>query len=359
MSSNPSVFLLTGVGLVLLVTSIRSAESVYIKKAVLICLIWAAAFITVYIFYTSKMTSGMAENMSMERALKMENFLMPFPPASLKDVQWYIDFFFDTFLFQDSVMYVKRTTLSSLMAFSFLSGLILFFREKRQLFYIMALPLILTFLASAMHVYPFKGRQILFLVPIFLLFISEGADYIVQKVGNQTRTISVVFLCLLFLYPASWAAYHVKKPLVRSEIRPVLSHIKADWQDGDILYVHFFAQYEFEYYTKYNPHRFIFNDNDVIIGTGPKGWYDIWRKDSVPARYRDERQTRQSIEALKEVYRQDIEQLKGRKRVWILFTGDTTMESYFLSILDSMGHRIYSTGKSGLAIAYLYDLRNN
>jgi hypothetical protein len=65
---------------------------------------------------------------------------------------------------------------------------------------------------------------------------------------------------------------------------------------------------------------------------------------------------KQSRNDLLKEYINDLNQLRGRKRAWILFTGDTTMERFFLSTLNSMGERLDSFGQSGLALTYLYGL---
>jgi hypothetical protein len=356
-SSNPSVFFLAGAGVALLIAALVEKDRPRFYRTALVCLAWGICFIAIYMFYISKVTAEMAQNISVDRAMKMENFMMPFPPASLKDIQWYIDFFFDTFLFQDPIIYVKKVTLSELMAFSFLAGIVVIFRRNKHIFSILLLPILFTFIASLIHLYPFKGRQILFLVPLFLIFIAEGADYVVNSLKKTAFPVAVIFLCLLFIYPVSWAAYHVKKPLVRSEITDVLRHIKENWRDGDIIYVHFFAQYEFEYYTRHHPERFSFDSEDYVVGIGPRGWYDVWRKDSLPERYMHLPRMKQSKQDLIEEYMHDLRRLSGHPRAWILFTGDTSSTDIFLNHLDAMGQRIASIGRPGLTTAYLYEFK--
>jgi hypothetical protein len=354
LSSNPSVFVMAGVGTGLLISCLKKKEWAVLRVLLIVLIVWVFSFIAVYLVYTRNITAEMAQTVSIEKALQMEDFFMPFPPRSLVDVKWFIDFFFDTFLFQDSIIYVKRVTLSGLMAFAFVVGSVSMFLDKREKFYILVFPILLTLLAAAMHQYPFKGRQILFLAPIFLIIISEGAEYIRSRINEKSVIIGAVFMGLLFIYPLSWAAYHVKKPLIRSEIRPVLNYIKNNWQDNDLIYVHFFTQYEMEYYLKYHPKPIQFDDSDYITGIGPRGWYNIWRKNRIPERYKEV--IDQSKDDLIKEYMHDLDQMKGRKRVWILFGGDITMENVFLSHLDSIGKRHDSFGKAGLGMTYLYDL---
>ena len=353
LSSNPSVFVLAGVGTGLFITCLKKKEWAVLRGRLVVLIVWAFSFIAVYLIYTRNITAEMAQNVSIEKAFKMEDYFMPFPPRSLEHIKWYIDTFFDTFLFQDTIIYVKRVALSGIMALAFLVGSVSMFFDKKEKFYVLVFPILLTLLAAAMHQYPFKGRQILFLAPVFLIIISEGAEYIRSRINEKSVIIGAVFMGLLFIYPVSWAAYHVKKPLIRSEIRLVLNYIKDNWQDNDLIYVHFFAQYEMEYYLKYHPKPIKFDDSDYITGKGPRGWYNIWRKNRVPERYKEV--TDQSRDDLIKEYMHDLDQMKGRQRVWILFGGDITMQNVFLSHLDSIGKRHDSFGKAGLGMTYLYD----
>lgn len=99
--------------------------------------------------------------------------------------------------------------------------------------------------------------MILFLVPLILLFIAEGVDYIRETTRNSSFIMGILVIGLLFIHPVTIAAYHAVKPSSRGEIKPVLSHMKNRWQKGDIIYVHYYAQYAFEYYSKYHPKPYI------------------------------------------------------------------------------------------------------
>ena len=49
-------------------------------------------------------------------------------------------------------------------------------------------------IASALHRYPFHGRQLLFLVPSFLLLLGEGADLVGRRLGRTAMAVVVVLL---------------------------------------------------------------------------------------------------------------------------------------------------------------------
>lgn len=355
-SSNSAVFMLAGVGLGLLISNFRRKQWHNMRPLLIVFVIWVFSLAVIHVAYTRVMTAHIAEKIGIAEAMQMEKFIMPFPPTSMQDIKWFIDFFFETFLFQDSIQYVKNVTARGLMALSFLAGSVVLFLEKRDRFFMLMLPILITLSASMLQLYPFKGRLIVFLIPVFLIFISEGAEYIRNSISRKSLLIGSMFLLLLFIYPVSWAAYHAKNPIIRSEIRPVFQHIQHNWQEGDIMYIHFFAQYEALYYIKYHPNPFPFREEDYVIGIGPRGWYNKWSKDKIPERYTSRGIVNQTSQDLEEEYIADLERIRGYKRVWIIFGGDISKEQFFLSYLDGIGQRVDTFGKSGLAITYLYAL---
>jgi hypothetical protein len=357
-SSNPALFMLAGVGTGLLLSSIRRKHWRNTRLLFGVFVFWILSFVAIYMVYMSTMKAHMAEKIGLAEAMQMEKFFMPFPPRSLTDMKWFIDFFFDTFLFQDPIMYVKKVTASGLMAFSFLAGSAILLLEKRDHCLMLLLPIAVTLFASMMQMYPFKGRLILFLIPVFLIIIGAGAEYIRKALSGKSLFIGAAFLLLLFIYPLSWAAYHVKQPVTRSYIRPVLQYIENGWQEGDILYVHFFSQFETLYYLKYSPSPVPLEDGDYVIGIGPRGWYNKWNKDKIPDRYVRDGIESQTDEDLKKEYIRDLQRIRGYNRVWVLFTGDTSKEHFFLSYLDTIGTRTDTFGESGKGITYLYNLHD-
>ena len=85
------------------------------------------------------------------------------------------------------------------------------------------------------------------------------------------------------------------------------------------------------------------------------------RKNSVSRYYNPEEKIIQSNSDILNEYVKDLNKLRGKKRVWVLFTenivqGGIKDEKFFLYHLDSIGKRIASFGRSGLAVVYLYDL---
>lgn len=360
--SNASVFVLAGVGTSLVLFRLIEKEWSKIGHISTVCLTWALSFIVYYFVVIKNIMTNI--DVGVEEILTREQALFPFPPKSLSDVRWFIDTFFDTFNFMDFLDFPHGLTLTGIAALLFLAGCISMYAKDKERFFTLVSPVLFTLAAAALHKYPFRGRLILFLTPLFLLIIAEGINYIYEETRNNSRVIIATIVILLFIYPVSWAANHVKKPLSQGGIKPVLQHIKDNWQDGDILYVHFYAQYEFDYYSKYHLKPSGFADDDYIIGIAPRGWYRLWKKQHA-SKYYDTKVTvtQSNTDKLKE-YTKDLNKLLGRKRAWILFVGNISStkgindNDFFLYYLDTKGERLDSFKNEELSSVYLYNLGN-
>ncbi len=75
-----------------------------------------------------------------------------------------------------------------------LCGMGIFYREKSKFFEIFASSFLFLVIASLLHIYPFSGRLILFLLPIFLLFMMKPLDITLE--GKKIKTI----YCSLFMF---------------------------------------------------------------------------------------------------------------------------------------------------------------
>lgn len=351
--STPSVFVLAGVGAIMILSCAYKKDWTGFAAISIISSVWVVSFFAYYFIYLSVL--GTNVTVGVEQILKWEGAYMPFPPMSFSDIRWFIDLFFDTF------SYPVGLTLTGVAALLFLFGCVSMISRKKETFFLIVSPIVITLLAAAIHRYPFRGRLILFIVPFILLIIAEGVVHILNKVENKSAMTGTIVLVLLFFQPLSSATYHTIKPFSRGEIIPVLNDIKEKWQDGDVLYVHWYAQYAFEYYSKYHPEPYAFDVDEYVIGIASRGWYDRWKKEDLSKYYDMEKAITQTGTDVFSLFVKDLNKLKGHKRVWILFTevvprNGMREESFFLFQLDSIGQRLDSFGKSGVSAAYLYDL---
>jgi len=260
--SNPSVLVLAGVGVSLGVFSLINKDWKGIGKLSISYSMWTLSFIANYFLYIRNLKANFS--VSLDWMLALQNAYMPFPPTSAAEIKWFTELFFD--IFSNPL----AMTVTGISAFAFLAGCISMYTKKRRTFFILISPVLVTFLAAALHEYPFKGRFIFFLLPLLLLIIAEGAEYLRSMIHQHSRLIGIIFIALLFFHPLSLSAYRVIKPFYHEDSRPVLKYVKDNWQKGDIIYVHYYAQYPFDYYSSYYPEAYRFDKNEYIIGIAPR-----------------------------------------------------------------------------------------
>lgn len=147
------------------------------------------------------------------------------------------------------------------------------------------------------------------------------------KTWQLSPAIGGVLIALLFLHPTVSAVDNFVAPLSREEIRPVMSYLSERHQAGDSVYLHHSAWPAFSYYAE----RYGFQEDEYRRGRPAD---PNWR-----------------------AYRQDVLNLRGQGRVWVLFSHTPQEEvRFFLDLLDRIGMRLESVQHHGSGV-FLYDLR--
>jgi len=317
--SHPAVFVLAGVVTVLIFLYVREKEWQKITNLSIAFLVWIASFAICYFISLRNLVSN--------------NFLLTvwasrFAPSISKlwQAKWYIDTFFNIFKHPVGI------PLCGIAALSFIVGGVSMFREKRRDFFFLILPILFTLLASWLKKYPFSGRLLLFIVPNVLIFIAEGTEQIIAKTRHTFSIIGITFISLLFFYPLLKAGYHIIRPRLKEEIKPVINYLMKFKQNKDIIYLYYGSRNAFKYYSLKNG----FNENEYIVGIESRARGNLGN------------------------YINDLNKLRGNKRVWIVFSHIYNWkrfdeERFFLYYLDSIGKRL-NFFKSAGASVYLYDL---
>lgn len=314
--SQPTIFILTSFGLVWLIRSIKNKDT---KSIVLTCLtssLWIASFMVKYKFHlaTSISNEGLKEYWQNAFA----------PGLSLSTFDWYVQ----------SLLSIFNTPLglhfSLLWLVFFIIGCYaLFVRDKEKAIFLL-LPIGITLFASNFKVYPFVGRFLLFLAPIFIVFIGEGVNFALRIKHRSIAKLSLS-LALIFLLPTLWEGTKILFYRTRvEEMRPVVNYLNLHRKTDDILYIYYASNAAYQYYATKNN----LTDVKYIVGT--------------------DRTTNINK------YISDLNQLKGKERVWIIFSHvvvqrDVNEEELFLRHLDTIGRRKTYFKATGASI-YLYDL---
>jgi hypothetical protein len=193
---------------------------------------------------------------------------LPLPPRSLAEVAVWGEAFARPF--RDPLVFSVPLLAMGLYA----AGLTALARWRGAvLVVIVAAPVCFTMLAAGLELYPYGddifygGRVLLFLVPVFLLPVAAGAEWLRRRI----RLPPVAFACLSLavialprLFPDQVAALQQNVPVTRDRVlAPGLPPMVMEWQDPrpvlrlmaeqtrpeDIIYVYTIAAPSFRYYA--------------------------------------------------------------------------------------------------------------
>ena len=319
--SHASIFVLGGVGLALLYKLLlergageKNAVKVsQIKELIAIGLLSLFSFALHYFFIIRPVPKGHFYQF-------WEKGFMPFPPLSLSDIKWYFSTAMGTLKVPLGFEYLYG------MAFIFLLiGIIGLWKRKEKLYFnLLMFPVIVLLLASTFRFYPFRGRLVLFILPITYLFISEGISQFIKYFYPHKRLLAVFIVIFLLLYPVFNGISYLFKPILREESRPVIEYCLANKEKDDKIYVYPHAKRAFEYYTR-------------ELSLEPLPSVPISRKNTGE-------------------YIKELEKLRGTGRVWFIFSHTIQDEDeLFLTYLDYIASQLDSYQARG-ASTYLYNL---
>jgi hypothetical protein len=316
--SHPAVFILGGLAMSFTYFNVLRAGRERRLSVAIAFAIWGVTFAVIYWLSLRKLASH-AWLLNF-----WEDEFMPLPPTSMNDVRWFLTAFFQMFT------KILGFSLKGIGGLTVLVGVYAFLSSDRERLANLLLPILLALGASGLQMYPFCCRLILFAAPALLLLMAEGAATVLSVTRART-VIGVILVGLMFLHPVMWAGYHVFNPRYEEEIKPELRYLQENRQPGDVIYVYYGAKPAFTYYSR----RYGWDVDDCCI---------------IGARSRDDW----------DGYRQDLEQLRGHRRVWIVFSHiydwkDVDDRVLFLQLLDDIGKRSDGFETHGAAI-YLYDL---
>lgn len=242
-------------------------------------------------------------------------------------------------------------TATALAAALTVFGAFTLLRRSPAAFAPLVLTVALAVLASLVGRYPFYDRFILFLVPIVLLVVAAGLDPLLESPSASGRAGFVVAFTLLAAYPFGQAIRHLESAPPHEEIKPVIAHVADSWRPGDVLYVSNVAQYALRYYAECTDcgvldrsSRAGFRNAVLAARGGPTALHSLPRLEV----------GRVDAGTPLSTYVTDFQQLRGHRRVWLLFT--STFDVTDLQLALGCTGRLLDTVTATRAAAYLYDL---
>lgn len=250
--SLPSTFVLAAIGVCLIGRLGRAGHRRWALGCAALAAAWAASFGVEY-----ALSLRSAAQAAEVRGYWSGSFA-PFPPGPLDDWMWYAG----------KALYLLEPVTGRparhLTMLAFLAGSVLLGRRDRMGIACVGSTIAATLAASALGVYPFAGRLLLFLMPLAVLPVAVAVATLLARPGRTTRAAGLSLLALLLLAPIRLdlarldADRHAED--TRARMTALFATLKAEVRPGDRFVVGRDADWVFRYYA----HRFGFAATQTI-----------------------------------------------------------------------------------------------
>lgn len=203
-------------------------------------------------------------------------------------------------------------------------------KKKYVAIYFLLFPILVHVGLSALKLYPFSGRLVLYIVPSILLLLVCGSEAIIDLVRKKSKSIpkySRLAPITLFFVPL-----FIKYPNRKEETKESLRFMESYIQKEDNIYVYNPASVAYRFYTSSGKFSF---DNKVTIG-------NVFQNDETK-------------------YVSEIKSLKGR--TWLLFAHVYPLdqkineETFIVNALKNSGNEFLLNFKTKGSSAYLVDIK--
>jgi len=165
------------------------------------------------------------------------------PYFSLKNLFWARDVLVEIF---NRPLGISNTFICSVF---FIVGLSVMQKEKRELCFVLIMPLLFALFAASIRKYPFADRMLLFAVPSLIIILSKGALALLGWVPKGRKIAGLIIVMLLFHLPVSNASLNLMHNRVFEENRVVMEYFRDHYVPGDAIFMNTSAQFPFWYYA--------------------------------------------------------------------------------------------------------------
>ena len=323
--SSPSIFVLAGIGITLAIQFYNRRELKPLYRLIVIGVVWCLQFALIYFIFTR----GIVENGFLQTY--WQNAFAELP-LTLSGIIWYLESALGlAYLGFSAPGPVPVHVLSAwyspgnwIIFACILSGAYGLFRKNREWFWINILIISLTLTASGLHLYPFRSRPLLFLIPVIYSFLCGFVDFLLLTRFRILRVIGgvgAVFFLSLLLIPA---LQQLQRPTDVSNIKGALEYITLRHKAGDQISMSAWSVPAYQFYRPVYP-----MDTMTLIETIP-------------------------IQNDSEAFMRKLCTQKQLGRTWTMFTHRFSERIDFLARLSTLSPIIDQWESTGAGV-YLFD----
>jgi hypothetical protein len=225
--SQASVLVMGGIGVALALQWLLARDRATARALFITMPLWAAASIIAVVAGLRSMTLATREF--------MDDFwrggFAPFP-VGLATVRWFGNQILSLFT-DPTLLHYRWPVLFTVVT---VIGFAALWRSRRDIALLLLGPMLAAIAAAIAHQYPFRGRLMLYLVPIVLVAIAAGAELVRRSLSRLHPALGLAALAALLVAPG----IAIANPLPPYELehhRAVLAYLQQHRQPGDVVYV--------------------------------------------------------------------------------------------------------------------------
>lgn len=249
--SHPAIFVIAGCCSILIITIFTyhgNDQRQAAAKVAAMIFMWIATFCLIYFLHTAKSTHPSMYLYHADGFIRLDSFY--------NFANWISETFRNAFVFPIGLAPRWAPFLWPLGASLMIAGIVTGCKRNRAITCGGITMLFLLLLASALEKYPVRTgdsaltpRLILFTVPFFLIWISEGTYGWFSLLRLKNYSAACIGLLLSGIMFVSWATTFY----IRQEVRPLINIYKKEKRTDDIIWIYPGAITAFEYNTRSSP----------------------------------------------------------------------------------------------------------
>jgi hypothetical protein len=212
------------------------------------------------------------------------------------------------------------------------------FRRDREMVVILVSPVPFLILAAFAQKYPLLSRTLLFLLPVIVLLLAQGIIVAMSAARRLLwRALILLAAVAIGISIANQPLQHLLAPRTEEEMKPVMTYLARHQRATDALYIYYPSPYGFRYYLQCScaPDTIKLAYSRGLwpaqFAPGGRAQYAPAIHSTPPnfliAKFRDRDP---------HSYVPDLKRLRGRRRVWILYSDIPTDKRRIL--LDELNH---------------------
>lgn len=256
--SMPSIFILTGIGIYFLLQ--KRTQIIQTPKRIIPFVgmggIWLLSF---FIYFYCILSQGIGSEAQQNYH---SIYFLPIIPIDMESLnQW--------FSIQGNILNstIGKTGIAMVGGLLFLIlGWVHLFREKWKLALLFFIPIFLVSVASGLGKYSLLPRLALFYMPLHLVVMALGLDWILEKKMKWLNYGLVVLLIIIASH--QWGYRMFWEKLEYEEVKPVLAYMAEHIEKNETIYVHHAAVPAFDFYTQLHDDKdskYLLRNNPTIL----------------------------------------------------------------------------------------------